>query len=340
MLKKYLHIILTACVCFFSHAAFANLPFHQINWPDDDRGHLDNPSVVTEWWFFTGKLTSKNKRHYSYYATVQILRDIGQAPILYYQVTDMDNNKVYGNTIKLTKAGISSQSMKVIANNFELTGTNKKYHLAFTMPTDNKGQISVDLNFAARKPPLLIGPNATERGLITMGNNTNSYYYSLTRLQTGGTLQIDDKKETIDDDLRLTRSWMDHQWGDYSVDSVITNNPWIWIAMQLEDGTDINVGEFVTPGTESPIWPALANISKPDGSGEYLPAQIIFGAHKKGVYPLDCLLIIDHTQRYRLTTPFTGQSKNQVWMGIMSVNGHSLMIPNAPFAILENTVPR
>ena len=46
-----------------------------------------------------------------------------------------------------------------------------------------------------------------------MGDDTIAIYYTYTRLNTMGYIQIDN--ETFEIDSEKSLSWMDHQWGDF-----------------------------------------------------------------------------------------------------------------------------
>jgi len=343
ILKKYsrlTRLMLVSGLC-LSQYTFANLPYTKINWPSDEKPHLNNPKIVSEWWFLTGKLTAKdinNKvRHFAYYINFRYLRDVsGNIPSLDLQLTDLDTKKVYGNSIALKDTHITPDALNFKSKNYSLVGHDGQYNVKMNMPID-QSTIIFDIHLKSTKKPLFIGPNPQERGLVTMGNNTNSYYYSLTRLVTDGTIQIGQDRFTINPDLSLSHSWMDHQWGDFSVPQVIKTNPWIWMAMSLEDGTDMNVGEFVAPGTMKPnLGYALANISKPDGSSSYLPVKITAGAKADSGYPLTYDLIFSN-KSYHMQAVVPNQDLNGVWMGIMNVNGSDVFKPNAPYAIIENT---
>ena len=323
-------------------SALADLPYQKIEWPSDDKPHLGDPQVVTEWWYYTGKLTAvkgEQIKHFSYYLTAQYLRDInGNTPTVYAQVTDIEDKKVYGNTFQPGDAKIASDTLRLTSKDFGLEADNGKYHLRLATSAQGTA-ISFNLVLTPKKAPLLIGPNPSQRGLVTMGNNTNSYYYSITRLQTEGFIQIGGEKFTIDPDTRLSRSWMDHQWGDFSIAQVLKTNPWIWMAIQLDDGTDMNVGEFVSPETGKPnLGNPLANISLPDGAAQYKPAAMIPGPEYEAGYPLGYTLQIED-RSYRMDSIVPNQNTNEVWMGIMSVNGQDVRKPNASFATVETTIP-
>jgi predicted secreted hydrolase len=92
-----------------------------------------------------------------------------------------------------------------------------------------EGGVAIDLLLQEGKPPVLQG----ERGLSRKGAEPGnaSYYYSLTRMPTSGTVRIDEQSFPVTGD-----SWMDREWSTSSLgrDQV----GWDWLALQLSDGWD------------------------------------------------------------------------------------------------------
>lgn len=83
---------------------------------------------------------------------------------------------------------------------------------------------------------------AQEKNLLTVGGDGlvewtkgGAYYYSLTRLQVDGQIEIQGK--TID---VAGIGWMDHQWME-----AIAEKGWRWFSIQLDDDTDIICWSFV-----------------------------------------------------------------------------------------------
>jgi predicted secreted hydrolase len=68
-------------------------------------------------------------------------------------------------------------------------------------------------------------------GYIDYGNGTASYYYSWTRLDVSGALDLGQGPLPV-----TGEAWMDHQWGNFET---FEDGGWDWFAIQLEDGTDV-----------------------------------------------------------------------------------------------------
>ncbi|TGK21042.1 carotenoid 1,2-hydratase [Leptospira fluminis] len=73
-----------------------------------------------------------------------------------------------------------------------------------------------------------------------------SYYYSIPRLETKGTMYLDGKEYAI----QSGQTWMDHEWSspenspDSRSDLFSKENSWDWICIQLDDGSDVMAFNF------------------------------------------------------------------------------------------------
>jgi predicted secreted hydrolase len=92
--------------------------------------------------------------------------------------------------------------------------------------------LALDLTLVEHKGPILHG----NRGYSPKGPmpGNASYYYSLTRLETSGTVQVGDTSYQVSG-----LSWMDHEWSTsgLSADQV----GWDWFSVQLDDGSELMV---------------------------------------------------------------------------------------------------
>ena len=95
--------------------------------------------------------------------------------------------------------------------------------------------VELDLTFISKKKPMLVGG----AGIVEMGTGGLSYYYSLTRLDTSGTLTLDGERIPVSG-----LSWFDHQWGTW--ESSKGYHGWDWFSVQLDNGMDLNLFSFRT----------------------------------------------------------------------------------------------
>ena len=89
---------------------------------------------------------------------------------------------------------------------------------------------AIDLALIPLKPPILNGIDGLSQKSSQPGNA--SYYYSISRLQTDGTLRV------AGIDYAVTGlSWLDREWGSSALSK--EQHGWDWFALQLSDGSDL-----------------------------------------------------------------------------------------------------
>jgi predicted secreted hydrolase len=106
----------------------------------------------------------------------------------------------------------------------------------------------LDLTLVSKKPPLM----AYGTGLVDLKSST-TVCYSLTRLETRGTIKVDGALRDVSG-----LSWMDHQWSPMTFSR---EHVWTWFCLQLEDGTDVMCFRHGRKMIKH-----LAVVSAPDGS--------------------------------------------------------------------------
>ncbi len=330
--------IVTLLSILLSTIAYADLPFKKITWPNDDRPHLFNPSVITEWWTYTGKITAKNgddKRQFFYYVNLRYTRDTaGDVPTLTVLVTDINNGIVYDNNgVPLKGVRMSADTLDIASPNFSLKSKKDKYELHLTTPVQ-KTLLTLDLQLTPLKKPILMG-TGKRRGLLNMGGNTNAFDYTISNLRTSGFIQIGEEKFDIDPDPSSSSSWMDHQWGDFSLAQSLKTHASVWVGARLANGTDVSVKEFIKPISDATTNKTAAGISLKTSDDQYKSGAIIVGPAGDGGYPAYYTLVVGK-RRYRLEPVVNELNRNNTWVGILKVNGKDVKQPGAPFAIVED----
>jgi predicted secreted hydrolase len=94
-----------------------------------------------------------------------------------------------------------------------------------------EGDVALDLRLEAGGPPVLQG----DGGLSRKGRGPDagaSYYYSMPRLDTRGTLRLGDESFTVEG-----ASWLDREWSSAVLGA--GKEGWDWFAVQLDDGRDL-----------------------------------------------------------------------------------------------------
>jgi predicted secreted hydrolase len=113
----------------------------------------------------------------------------------------------------------------------------------------NGTEIGLSLDLSSLKPPLLVGGD----GLIEW-TDESTYYYSLTRLQIEGQIELSGNVIDIEGS-----GWMDHQWMDS-----LSERGWDWFSVQLDNNTEVIFWQIVN--TDESIESCDMTIMFPDNS--------------------------------------------------------------------------
>lgn len=122
--------------------------------------------------------------------------------------------------------------------------------------------VAIDLLLATAKPPVLQG----DRGLSVKGPGAGnaSYYYSLTRLPTGGTLTLGGERFAV-----RGLSWLDREWSTTLLGP--GERGWDWLALQLDDGRELTGWRIRRPGSPPDRLDSLTLVER-DGTPRPLDA--------------------------------------------------------------------
>jgi predicted secreted hydrolase len=90
--------------------------------------------------------------------------------------------------------------------------------------------VAVELTLLPTRGPVLNGVGGLSRKSEEPGNA--SYYYSMPRLETRGTVVVDGDSREVSG-----LSWMDREWGSRGLSE--TQQGWDWFALQLDDGSSL-----------------------------------------------------------------------------------------------------
>ena len=211
-----------------------------VQFPRDDAPH----DRLTEWWYVTGHLTTLDgSRAFGYEAVVfRAIR--GDFPVTWAShmaLTEKPRNGREGSFTYYERAEIGPQVDITamidapIAAAFAITGADPLSPATFEndpwsmiVGLDGSMQIGAewfDLQLAAPETPVLHDND----GWVDFDVAGGSYYYSRTRMPTGGTLTVDGEVLAVQG-----ISWFDHQWGDFIA---VGGGGWDWFALTLDDGS-------------------------------------------------------------------------------------------------------
>ena len=209
------------------------------------RDHGRHDGFKLEWWYFTGTARTADGHRLGYeltfFRSAMDPRQPTSRPSrwatsdLYFAhaaVTDVDGHRfAHVDRLQRARPGVAwaaDDHLDVSLLNWTCRQTDDgAIHLHATDP-----KLSLDLTLTGGRGPFAEGPGGVNR----KGHGDQaSYYYSLTRLGTAGTLTIAGQPFAVADGL----TWMDHE---FSTDSLGPDQVgWDWFGLQLNDGTDLMV---------------------------------------------------------------------------------------------------
>lgn len=214
------------------------LPGRQISFPRD---HFSHPDFKTEWWYYTGHLETESGREYGYQVTFFRfgLRDRqqeeGSQPLFtdlymaHFALSDIEEKKFFFRERTSRgyedKAGASTSRYLVWNEDWKVQGDGDSH----VIEVKDRDKV-LRLRLTPVKPPVLHG----KRGLSQKGEGRGraSYYYSLTRLEAAGELEIGGKREKVHG-----LSWMDHEFGSNQLRE--NQVGWDWFSIQLDNKTEM-----------------------------------------------------------------------------------------------------
>lgn len=218
----------------------------KFNFPDD---HGPHEKYKTEWWYFTGNLTTADNKKFGYQFTIfrtalasyNVLSSSkwksNQMYMGHLAVTDIDNENFYfdekfsRNGNKLAGATIKNK-FKVWIEDWEIiqVGDSIFFDLPKLKIISEMENVKLELLLKATKPKTLQGDNGLSQKGSEIGNA--SYYYSYTRLETEGIISINNKKYEVNGN-----SWMDREWSTSALGK--DQIGWDWFALQLNYNTEL-----------------------------------------------------------------------------------------------------
>ena len=242
------------------------LESRKFSFPQD---HGPHPKYRTEWWYYTGNLETQSGRHFGFQLTFfrsalapQVAaRDsawgAGQVYMAHLALTDVDNNRLYAferfSRAALGLAGAQAEPFRVWLEDWSVEGVGQNglpMHLRA-----REGEISIDFALRSIKPIVLQGDAGLSQKGPEAGNA--SYYYSLTRMPTAGTITVADETFQVSG-----TSWMDREWST----SVLGKDQvgWDWFSLQLSDGSELMFFQLRNADGETDAFKS-GTLVRPDG---------------------------------------------------------------------------
>ncbi|PKB81528.1 MAG: hypothetical protein BZY88_06315 [SAR202 cluster bacterium Io17-Chloro-G9] len=207
-----------------------------VSLPGDEGTH----DTSVEWWYFNGHLTDEEGDQYSFHFVAFQSEAIGGVTPHLFQLSWADHAR--GEHITDEKPAFitvetTPDLFDISTSGWRMRGDGSIYDLTF-----DTGQYSVDLRAVSAKPAAL----HQGTGLVSLGRAGETFYYSRTRLEVSGSVTLAGTGGRLP---VQGVSWMDHQWGELTVQPV----GWDWLSLQLEDGSELMAALVWDPEGHEPI---------------------------------------------------------------------------------------
>ncbi len=229
--------------------------------PQDHGAH---PDFRTEWWYYTGNVQTEAGRHFGYQFTIfrtaltpqtsddaSSLDSAGarlptenlpkaepsrtwstnQLYMAHFAVTDVASAEHYAyerfSRGAAGLAGTRSDPFRVWIEDWEIAGIRGADSVRIRAEAD---EIGLDLVLSRTKPIVLQGEEGYDRKGSQPGNA--SFYYSMTRMATSGTIHAAGTAVDVNG-----WSWLDREWGTSALaeDQV----GWDWFSLQLQNDVEV-----------------------------------------------------------------------------------------------------
>lgn len=205
--------------------------------------HGPHPEFRNEWWYFTGNLDDAAGRRFGFELTFfrfalapAVARSESawrtrQVYIAHLALTDVDGKRFYMaqrySRGALGLAGAQSEPFRVWLENWEAAAAadGREWRLVA-----DDGDFAIEFTLVPLRPPVPHGEDGLSQRSAQAGNA--SHYYSITRLETAGTVRIGEREYGVSG-----LSWLDREWSTSPLSP--GQGGWDWFALQLSDGSDL-----------------------------------------------------------------------------------------------------
>ena len=304
------------------------------HFPED---HGPHPEYQTEWWYFTGNLKDGRGRRFGYQLTFFRMALAPHAParlsrwgadqvyLAHFALTDVEGKRFRFaerfSRAALGLAGAGGRPLSVWLEDWSARET-RASPLSMKLVAADAGA-SLDLDLESLKPVVLNGERGLSRKESAPGNA--SYYYSMPRLASRGTLRLGGERFQVSG-----LSWLDREWGTSALSGAQVG--WDWFALQLDDGRDLMFYRLRDKdGSADPF--SAGTLVAPDGTPRRLGAgEVRLSATTWWTSPLSGTR---YPARWRVTVPGEGIDLELVprlagqellasfryWEGAVSVRG-------------------
>jgi predicted secreted hydrolase len=313
------------------------------NFPQDFGAH---PDFQTEWWYYTGNVTTSDGHRFGYQFTI-FRRAIQPPDKTVASTSEWRSNQIYMAHFAVSDIGGKQyyHVQRFSRGGADLAGatSDPTYHVwiedwqiqadsadaKHTTIKADAGAFEVDLKLEQIKPPALQGQNGLSPKSSEVGSA--SYYYSLSRLLTDGTIRVGDQTFTVSG-----TTWKDHEFSTSALGA--TAQGWDWFGLQLDDQRELMLGQIrLTDGGREPVFGGL--LVEADGSTRYLKSSDFTlevtdqwkSPHSKASYPAGWNITVNtgDAQPLKITVKplladqeLHGSGNVDYWEGAVQISGN------------------
>ena len=326
-------------------------PGREFAFPAD---HASHPEYKIEWWYYTGNLDAADGRRFGYQLTFfrigvdpnpknpsrWAVRDLFMTHLA---VTDVDG-RTFRFAERVNRAGVgwagaATDGYRVWNEDWEATldAATGRHRLRAA-----EAGLGVDLELEATKPAVLHGARGYSPKGAGEGNASN--YYSLTRMETTGTVTVEGRAVEV-----AGLSWMDHEFGTSFLEA--EQQGWDWLSMQLDDDRELMLYQLRRgDGSRDPR--SSGTLVERDGRTTHLaagdfalaPVGSMFKAPSGATYPIRWTIRVPAQDlTLDVTTPLANQELSTAgagisyWEGAIDLAGTTRGKPIAGRGYLEMT---
>jgi len=306
--------------------------------PADHGPHAD---FQTEWWYITGNLTAATGEQFGYQLTFfrralvppaeraerASAWGTDQVYMAHFAVTDVAGG-AHRSFERFSRdaaglAGAQAAPFRVWLEDWEMAGPDIGQTRLRAAARDEAGELWLDLALRDLKGPALQGDRGYSRKGPEPGNA--SYYYSLPRIATTGTLSLRGQTWTV-----TGQSWLDHEFSTSALGPELIG--WDWFSLQLSDGSEVMLYALRrADGRRDPF--SSGTLIAADGATQPLAADAFEiratgewrSPRTGGVYPAGWVLVVPAAGLRLAVTPRLADQEMRTslpyWEGAVKVEG-------------------
>lgn len=298
--------------------------------------HGPHPEFAIEWWYFTGNLAA-GERHFGYQLTI-FRRGLAPRPaerasawgarniyMAHFALSDVVGEQFYAferfSRDAAGLAGASGDPFRVFLEDWSVEASSRD---GLTMRLQAaQDEVAIDLTLASTKPPTLQGDAGLSQKGAAPGNA--SFYYSLTRMDTIGSVRVGGQSHAV-----TGLSWMDREWSSSALEGEIVG--WDWFALQLDNGADLmfyrlrNADGTLSPFTSGTLTAADGSVTRLARDDVRLEPLDTWRSPRSGAtYPSRWRLELPKLDLRLELTPFLRDQELPVsviyWEGAVAISG-------------------